>query len=120
MPKPYDPFDEIRREASGLDLIPPQAVAANAARGLALREKFRRGGTEVGAGIAASLSAREAQTPDMIRRMVSYFARHEVDKRGRNFGNEANPSAGHIAWLLWGGDAGREWALAMKAQLATG
>ncbi len=52
--------------------------------------------------------------------MVSYFARHEVDKRGRNFGNEQNPSAGHIAWLLWGGDEGRAWALEMKGALANG
>jgi hypothetical protein len=30
--------------------------------------------------------------------MASYFARHEIDKRGKNYGNEDNPSAGHIAW----------------------
>jgi hypothetical protein len=23
---------------------------------------------------------------------------------------EANPSAGYIAWLLWGGEPGRRWA----------
>ncbi|MGB6117157.1 MAG: hypothetical protein WBF87_02960, partial [Mesorhizobium sp.] len=64
------------------------------------------------------LARRDAQTLAMIRRMVSYFARHEVDKRGRNFGNTADPSAGHIAWLLWGGDEGRAWALEIKARLA--
>lgn len=113
----YDPFDELRREA--IDLTPPPEVAENAARGLELRQRFGRGGTEVGVGVAASLGRREPQSPEMIRRMASYFARHEVDKRARNFGNEANPSAGHIAWLLWGGDAGRDWALEVKAQLAT-
>jgi len=46
--------------------------------------------------------------------MVSFFARHEVDKRAKNFGNEENPSAGYVAWLLWGGDEGRAWAIAMK------
>jgi hypothetical protein len=39
--------------------------------------------------------------------MVSYFARHEVDKKGEGWGVD---SAGYIAWLLWGGDAGRGWA----------
>jgi len=44
--------------------------------------------------------------------MVSYFARHEVDKKGQgwNSGEEGYPSAGRIAWLLWGGDAGKAWA----------
>lgn len=114
----YDPFDEIRREAGGLALIPPPDVAENATRGLALREQFGRGGTEIGVGVATGLCERREQTPEMIRRMVSFFARHEVDKRGKNFGNEQNPSAGRIAWLLWGGDEGRAWALEMKARLA--
>jgi hypothetical protein len=48
--------------------------------------------------------------------MVSYFARHEVDKRSPNFGNEDNPSAGYIAWLLWGGDEGRLWAQNLKSR----
>lgn len=117
MPQAYDPFDEIRRDAAGLDLKPPQAVADNAAHGLRLRQTFGRGGTDVGVGVATSLAAREQQPPQMIKRMVSFFARHAVDKLGKNFGNEANPSAGHIAWLLWGGDAGRDWALAMRDRL---
>lgn len=44
-----------------------------------------------------------------MKRMKSYFARHKVDKRAKNFGDDENPSAGYIAWLLWGGDAGRDW-----------
>jgi hypothetical protein len=39
--------------------------------------------------------------------MTSYFARHEVDKKGEGWGVD---SAGYIAWLLWGGDAGWSWA----------
>jgi hypothetical protein len=38
--------------------------------------------------------------------MNSYFARHEVDKKGEGWGKD---SAGYIAWLLWGGDAGWSW-----------
>lgn len=49
--------------------------------------------------------------------MASYFARHQVDKRGKNFGNDEDPSAGYIAWLLWGGDAGKAWAEKQKAAL---
>jgi HK97 family phage prohead protease len=51
--------------------------------------------------------------------MVSYFARHEVDKEGEGFdrGESGYPSAGRIAWALWGGDPGQSWANAKAAQL---
>jgi hypothetical protein len=35
--------------------------------------------------------------------MSAYFARHEVDKasKSREWGDESDPSAAYIAWLLW-------------------
>lgn len=87
--------------------VPPQAVRNNAKRGLELREKYGRGGTAVGVARARDLSNGKSISLETIRRMVSYFARHEVDKKGEGWGKD---SAGYIAWLLWGGDAGRSWA----------
>ncbi|MDH6234314.1 hypothetical protein M2281_004932 [Mesorhizobium soli] len=101
-------------EPDEISLVPPQVVADNAAKGLALRAKFGRGGTEIGVGRAQELVARRALQPSTIRRMVSFFARHDVDKHAKNFGNEQNPSAGYVAWLLWGGDEGRAWAIELK------
>lgn len=89
---------------------PPAGVVSNAKRGLELRREFNRGGTEVGVARARSLSNGQGIPLETIRRMVSYFARHEVDKKGKDWGNASNPSAGYIAWLLWGGDAGKTWA----------
>ena len=86
---------------------PPQEVRNNAKRGLELREKHGRGGTEVGVARARDLSNGKALSLDTLKRMNSYFARHEVDKKGEGWGVD---SAGYIAWLLWGGDAGRAWA----------
>lgn len=100
-----------------ISLVPPVVVAKQAEKGLALRRKFGRGGTEVGIARARDLKNRETLTPDTIKRMVSYFARHEVDKRGKDFYNKEKPSNGYIAWLLWGGDVGREWAIKMKGLL---
>lgn len=100
-----------------IDFTPPEIVARNAAQGLAWRERYGRGGTEVGVARAKDLVARRDLSPETIRRMVSYFARHEVDKRGKNFFNDDNPSAGRIAWLLWGGDEAREWAKGIKARM---
>jgi hypothetical protein len=99
------------------DLTPPADVAEAAEKGLALRGEFGRGGTQIGVARARDLKNRRTLSPDTVKRMVSYFARHKVDKRAPNFGNEENPSAGNIAWLLWGGDAGRDWCQAMKEKL---
>jgi len=87
-------------------VAPPQ-VRANAKRGLELRKEHNRGGTEVGVARARDLSNGAALSLDTIKRMNSYFARHEVDKKGEGWGVD---SAGYIAWLLWGGDAGWSWA----------
>jgi hypothetical protein len=42
--------------------------------------------------------------------MYSYFSRHEVDKKGKDWDNAENPSNGKIMWLAWGGDAGFSWS----------
>jgi hypothetical protein len=45
--------------------------------------------------------------------MYSFFARHEVDKKGKDFYNTSNPSNGRIMWDAWGGDAGFSWSRAI-------
>ena len=92
---------------SSIDLKPTAEMASNATRGLELREKHGRGGTEIGVARARDLKNRKNLSPETVRRMHSYFSRHEVDKKGEGWGKD---SAGYIAWLLWGGDAGQAWA----------
>jgi hypothetical protein len=91
---------------------PTNEMAAEAELGLKWREEFGRGGTEVGVARARDISNKRNLSFDTVKRMNSYFARHEVDKEatGWNDGEEGFPSAGRIAWQLWGGDAGRDWA----------
>ena len=104
-----------------IDFQPSQAMAEEAERGLAWREEFNRGGTEVGVARARDISNRRTLSPDTVQRMVSYFARHEVDKEGEGFspGEEGYPSAGRIAWALWGGDPGQSWANKIQKQIET-
>lgn len=101
---------------------PPAAVAAAAKKGLELRERFDRGGTDVGVRRAEQLSRRHAVSADDVVAISSYFARHAVDKQAKAhaWGDDDDPSAGYVAWLLWGGDAGRKWADELKAKLAAG
>jgi len=91
---------------------PTQAMKEEAQRGLDWRKEFNRGGTEVGVARARDIVNGRDLSKDTIGRMVSYFARHEVDKKGQGFsqGEDGYPSAGRIAWALWGGDAGKTWA----------
>jgi hypothetical protein len=101
---------------------PTLKMAANAKLGLELRAKFGRGGTEVGVRRAHQLIDREELDPADIKSMYSYFARHAVDKNvvSRVWGSHTDPSAGFIAWLLWGGDEGRSWVNSKRKQLAEG
>jgi hypothetical protein len=89
-----------------------------AKRALAWRAEFNRGGTEIGVARARSI-LNDNLPADTVMRMVSFFARHEVNKQatGFNSGEEGFPSAGRIAWDLWGGDAGKAWANKIAAQL---
>jgi len=107
-PAEYEGKDRVVKSAEK----PPEKVADAAKLGLDLREKFGRGGTEVGVARARDLSNRRAVSAETISRMRSFFARHgaQVDRRDKGWENRDDPSAQWIAWLLWGGDAGKEWA----------
>lgn len=115
MPKKY----------ANINFTPPEGVRSAARRGLELRRKFGRGGLDtkeaskqgIGSGVqrATNLANGDAASPETIGRMVSFFARHEKNKDSKTPSGE--PGAGQIAWLLWGGDAGRRWAEKTKRQM---
>lgn len=91
---------------------PNEAMKEEAQRGLDWRSEFGRGGTEVGIARARDIVNGRDLSEETIGRMVSYFARHEVDKEAEGFrqGEDGYPSNGRIAWALWGGDPGNAWA----------
>lgn len=99
-----------------INFKPPVPVAKAAKLGLFYRAKYRRGGTPVGVARAVQLSRRDPVSPDVIRRMNSFFARHAVDRRP-DWSNPSNPTNGWIAWLLWGGTPGRVWAKQVLSQM---
>ena len=109
------------RSLDDIDFSPPAGARAEAERGLRWREEFGRGGTPVGVARARDIANGRNLSASTITRMVSYFARHEVDKQGTGWspGEEGFPSAGRIAWALWGGDQGRTWAEKVQRQMTT-
>ena len=125
-----DPTDEMVYHPEGTPtVIPTQQVnpmgdaksfkfyATNAMKdevrkGLAWREEFGRGGTDVGIRRAKQISASEKLSEEDVLDMYAFFSRHEVDKQAEGFspGENGYPSNGRIAWSLWGGDTGFEWS----------
>jgi hypothetical protein len=73
--------------------------------------KAGSGFTAVGRARAAQLARGGSVSREVVGKMRSYFARHEVDKKAEGFyaNQEGYPSPGRVAWDAWGGDAGRSW-----------
>ena len=109
----YD-YAESYKEASVLEesFKPTEGMIEEALKGLEWRREHNRGGTEVGVARARDISNGKNLSLDTVKRMRSFFSRHEVDKEGEGYkpGDKGFPSAGRIAWALWGGDAGKTWA----------
>lgn len=100
---------------------PTEAMRAAAERGLKLREEWGRGGlstqeagaagSKSGVARASSLANGDALSEESVRAMARFFARHAKNRGGPDAReDDGGPTAGWIAWLLWGGDDGAEWA----------
>lgn len=91
---------------------PPAGVRAAARKAIKFKEqgKAKGAGTSVGWTRAGQLARGESLSLSTVKRMYSYFSRHEVDKKGKDWGSQSNPSNGYIMWLAWGGDAGFAWS----------
>jgi HK97 family phage major capsid protein len=98
---------------------PSDGMVSEAVKGLEWRKEHGRGGTEVGVARARDIKNRKELSFDTVKRMYSFFSRHEVDKKAEGFkpGEEGYPSAGRIAWALWGGDAGFSWSRRIAGQI---
>jgi hypothetical protein len=105
---------------SKADNTPPKAVRTAARRALDWIGEGKAGGgfTSVGRSRAAQLASGESVSLETLKRMKSFFSRHEVDKNALGFtqGEKGYPSAGRVAWDAWGGDAGFAWAESMVAR----
>lgn len=112
--------EEDMEKAESSDRYKPTAgMATEAERGLAWKQEGKAGGTLVGMARANQLKNKEALSARTVLRMYSFFSRHEPDKAATGFspGEAGYPSAGRVAWALWGGDAGYTWSKAKRDQI---
>lgn len=87
--------------------IPPSDVAQEAREGLECIKRGSKAGTRVGRVRARQLANRRPVSIKTIKRMNSFFARHEGNQR---FIGDPCKDRGYVSWKLWGGDSGRRWA----------
>ena len=101
-----------KRALADIDTTPTKGMIEEATQGLEWRREFGRGGTAVGVARARDIKNGKDLSISTIKRMYSFFRRHEIDKKAEGFrvGEEGYPSNGRIAWALWGGDAGYSWS----------
>ncbi len=102
-----------------IDFTPPAGVREEAAKGLAWRSEYGRGGTAVGVARARDLSNGVSISPETARRMKAFFDRHQVNvgTTGWSPGEDGFPSNGRIAWALWGSDPAWAWSRKLVEQM---
>ena len=115
----FNEWFEENKALADIDTRPTKGMAEAAQQGLDFRKEYNRGGTAVGVARARQLINRERLSISTVKRMYSFFQRHEVDKRAEGFraGEEGYPSAGKIANLLWGGSSGESWSKKKRDQI---
>lgn len=115
-----DALDIRLAKSDGESHTPPQGVQSAAARGLELRRKWKRGGLSnaqassqgIGSGVqrATNLKNGDAISTSTLRMMRAFFSRHQKNYAPDKREADGGPTAGTIAWLLWGGNAGKAWS----------
>lgn len=100
---------------------PPKDVSAAAQRALDARKKHGdkvKGGTRVGWTRANQLANRDSVSYDTIKRMYSFFSRHEGNQKvADEHKNFKWGDSGYTAWMIWGGDPGKRWATSIRNRM---
>ena len=104
---------------------PPKSAINNAKRGLDLRKKYGRGGLTpaeaksygIDSGITRAKRISKGKVSKHDVRRMSAFNRHRKNNRPDKKMPDGGPTAGTIAWNLWGGTSGVNWAKKKSAAM---
>lgn len=99
----------------------PQSASNNAKRMIEWREKYGRdevtAGTSVGWQRASSLAKREKLSESTIARMAQFNRHRENATIDPKFKDTPWKDNGYVAWNLWGGTSGVNWAIKKIKQI---
>lgn len=92
---------------------PPESARNNARRALRWKEEYGsecKGGTAVGWARARDLANGRKLSRETVGRMAAFNRHRQNATVSEEHEREPWKDAGHVAWLLWGGTSGIEWA----------
>ena len=104
---------------------PPASAIAAAKKGLAQRKKWGRGGLSpaeaksqgIDSGVTRARKIASGKVSKHDVRRMSAFNRHRKNNRPDKKMPDGGPTAGTIAWNLWGGTSGVNWAKKKSAAM---
>jgi HK97 family phage prohead protease len=99
-------------ERAAVSLKPTAGMASAARRGLKLHEEGKSGDGLKPETVARAnrLARREEMNDDWVREMNAWFARHESASKSPGWDKAGEEKPGFVAWLLWGGNAAKNWS----------
>ena len=100
----------------------PSAAKANAQTAIDWKEKYGRdeveAGTAVGWARAHQLAKGENLSADTVGRMASFNRHRKNATIAPEFKETPWLDKGYVAWLIWGGDEGVDWAMAKMDKIS--
>ena len=100
----------------------PAAAKANAQTAIDWKEKYGRdeveAGTAVGWARAHQLAKGENLSADTVGRMASFNRHRKNATIAPEFKETPWLDKGYVAWLIWGGDEGVDWAMAKMDKIS--
>ena len=114
----------IARSRYDAESYKPASAVANAKRGLALRKDLagvdyhlRKPNRMYDSGVTRARKIASGKVSRHDVRRMSAFNRHRKNYRPEKKMPDGGPTAGTIAWLLWGGTSGVNWAKKKSAAM---
>lgn len=93
----------------------PESASNNAQKALDWIEEYGRdvvdAGTEVGLARARQLANKEPISEDTVKRMASFNRHKQNSEVAPELKDEPWKDKGYVAWLMWGGTSGVNWAI---------
>ena len=120
-PAGSDQESRVAPKYSKINLSPPKGVVSELDKGLLWHDEGHSGDGLMPETVAWArrMAGGSDISPDKVRKMKAWLARHESDKKGKGFypDQEGFPSPGRVAWALWGGDPAIPWSNKLVGQL---
>lgn len=98
----------------------PESARNNARKAIAWKKEHGdavKGGTQVGWTRARQLASGEKLSRSTVNRMAMFNRHRSNSEVAPEYKSEPWKDAGHVAWLLWGGTSGVDWARGISGSL---